>query len=378
LQPPDYSGIIGEFNGNGNGHYAFPEIPDDALEGRLGDICREYLGDLPRSYAWPTLLAVASAMIEERTTRTNLYVALVGPVHSGKSVAIDRAVKILGICEPVLMDIMSGSAEQLVRKTKNAAGACRLFSPDELGHLFDKMHIENSSYSYILNRAYYKDRFEILMGKKEAAWFDCSLSIVGGVVQNKFEKLFNASSTGGLYDRFLFGYQPDDATHDYQPFERNSLTLRPTRVVIAHDVWQMKKNWLQAHKDWNPRVVEHALRASVICASFDGRTILNAEDLGPAYSMIRYQTMIRDFLKPNPGENFEGRLAHKFLNHLRRLQGASITRRELLQYTHAYDLGPTQCDRVLSTMQANGDISITKVGKAVTIRMTGPEKEEEL
>lgn len=370
-------------NTNGNGNMVFPDLPEEALDGRLGEICREKMGAFPRAYAWPALLAAASTLIEERTTRTNLYCALVGPVGSGKSQAIEWALKILGVEAPALMDIMSGSGEQLIRRTKDAQGAARLFSPDELSHLFEKMNIENSSFGSILNRAYYHDKFENLFGKKESSTFDCVLSIVGGIVFEKFDKLFNSFSTGGFYDRFIFGYV-ERFVYEYRPFDAGRTPVKANRVVVEYDVWQMKNNWIKINKEWDTRIAEHAIRCAVICAACDGRTALRAEDLGPAYEMIRYQHLVRDFLKPNPGENYEGRLAHKFLNYLKRYGGLFVDKRELLRNTRAYDLGPSAADRALTILKANGDIEMQKSGKKIIIKLVteqehavgaGPEEE---
>jgi hypothetical protein len=266
------------------------------------------------------------------------------------------------------MDVLSGSAEQLVRKAKDAAGNPRLFSPDELGHLFEKMRIEKSSFPYVLNRAFYEDKFEVLMGHRECATFDCVLSIVGGMVDDKFQDLFSAGTTGGLYDRFLFGQCPGNYSYDYFPFEGGF--ERTSRVCPSIDpgVWQAKSEWKKQETALNPRVVEIAIRAATICAGIDGRQTLHASELGPARELVRYQTNIRKVLRPNPGENFEARLAHKFLDYLSR-QGGFVSRRDMYRHTNAYDLGPSTADRALSILHANGEIEICKTGKKEFVRL---------
>jgi hypothetical protein len=302
------------------------DMPESVLDGRLGEICATRLAAFPRSYAWPALLAAASALIDQRVSgvRTNLYIALVGPVHSGKTQAIQHALNILGVESPVLMDIMSGSAEQLVRKAKDAAGNPRLFSPDELGHLFDKMHIQGSAYPYILNRAFYHDAFEVLMRQKENATFDCMLSIVGGMVEDRFQDLFNAATTGGLYDRFAFGLCPGNHHYDYFPFEGPRELISPCLVAISPDVWHTKSDWIKQDPEINQRVVEIAIRVATVCAAFSGTKLVTPAMLEPAREFIRYQTNIRRILKPNPGENFEAQLAIKFLDYLERHNGRYV------------------------------------------------------
>ena len=160
------------------------DMPETVLDGRLGEICVNRMSTFPLAYAWPALLAVASTLLEPTPShRTNLFVALVGPVHSGKTQAIQQAIRILGIEPPALMSLLSGSGEQLVRHAADASGNPRLFSPDELGHLLEKMQIQRASYSFILNRAFSEDKFEVLMGHKERATFNCALSVLGGMVE---------------------------------------------------------------------------------------------------------------------------------------------------------------------------------------------------
>jgi hypothetical protein len=304
--------------------------------------------------------------------RTNLYVALVGPVHSGKTQAIQHAINLLGVESPALMDVLSGSAEQLVRRTKDGAGNPRLFAPDELGHLFEKMRIEKSSFPYVLNKAFYNDKFEVLMGQRKCATFDCVLSIVGGMVDDRFQDLFSTSTTGGLYDRFLFGQCPSGYSYDYFPFEGGREWTSPVCPVIDPSVWEAKSEWIKRERGLNQRVVEIAIWVATICAGIDGRKTLHASDLGPARELIQYQTNIRKVLRPNPGENFEARLAHKFLDYLTR-QGGFVSRRDMYRHTRAYDLGPSTAERALSILHANGDVEICQIGKKVMVRLVVDE-----
>lgn len=347
------------------------DMPDSVLQGRLGEICETRLSRFPRAYAWPAAVAVASALIGERTpgVRTNLYVGLVGPVHSGKSQAIEYAIRSLGLEKPALMDATAGSAEALIRETAGASGNSRLFSPDELGHTLEKMRIERSSFSYVFNSAYYKTQFKVLMGKKENVTFDCVLSIVGGLVEERFQELFNAATTAGLYDRFTFGLCPGDFRFDYRPFEGSAETASTIPVSIDPSVWEFMTAWKGEFKELNPRVVENAIRCAVICASFDHKSVLMPKDLDPHLALTRYQTRIREILKPNSGENYEGRLANKFLNYLGRNKGAYVARRKLFHDCRAHDLGLSVAERALSTLVANGDVQEVTVGKAKLVRL---------
>jgi len=358
------------------------DLPATALDGRLGEICQTRLGHFPLAYSWPAVLAVASALCSEREpgVHMNLFVALVGPVHSGKSQAINYATQALGLERPTLMDCAAGSAEALIRETAGAAGNPRLFSPDELGHTLEKMKIEHSSFSFVLNTAFYKSNFPVLMGKKERREFDCHLSILGGLRDESFQELFNAATVGGLYDRFLFGLCPGNFRCEYRPFEGPPEISRLRIVKIDPSIWKLKRDWEREY-DFNPRISEIAIRCATICASFNGQPLLLPEHTDPHLELLRYQTRIREILRPNPGENFEARLAHKFLSYLARQNGRFVTRRELLRNTHAYDLGPSTADRALAVLIANGDVETVTTGRIKLLRLAsenelpdGPDK----
>ncbi len=138
------------------------DMSAEVLDGRLGEICQRRLARFPIAYAWLSLVTVAGALIERQNSsplRTNLFCGLVGPVDSGKSQAIECSVGALGLKKPRLQNVMSGSAEGLLAKLSDARRAARLVSPDELGHLLSKSHIENASFPFVLNRAYYQTNF---------------------------------------------------------------------------------------------------------------------------------------------------------------------------------------------------------------------------
>src|SRR6266446_193859 len=231
--------------------FALRDMPAEVLDGWLGEVCREHMRDLPVAFAWPALLAAASVLVDRRyeKTRANLYVALVGPLGAAKSKAIELALELLGVASPTLMNLVAGSAEGLMKtaEIKDANGDPRLYSPDELGHLLEKMRIQNASYAFVLNRAFYNSKFRDV-------------------------------TVGGLYDRFILGLCPDGFVFDYREYDVKSLetggeTGRPVHVRIDPSVWDALKDW---HKAFTDRVPELALRVAVICAALDRRRVLTA------------------------------------------------------------------------------------------------------
>jgi hypothetical protein len=353
----------------------FRDMPADVLDGWLGEVCRIGMDDFPIAYAWTALLTVASAMIERRAIPVNLYGALVGPVGSGKSQAIQRAARLLGIQSPALMQLMAGSAEGLLTSEaiEGALGAGRLLAPDELGHLLEKSRIDNSSFPYLLNTAFYSNGFQVKMAKGRKADFACWLSIIGGLVEERFEDLFGSNATGGLYDRFIYGLCPTGFGFVFTNQEvldvlsGNEAPKRPVFTQIDPSVWEVTAEW---KKNLPGRAVELAVRAAAVCAAFDRRSVLRADDLKPALAFAEYQSRFREYLKPNPGKNFEAVLQYKFLAYLRREPGQWFGVREMFRDTRAYDFSLTTANRALAALVFNGDVELQKEGRKQFARIT--------
>jgi hypothetical protein len=354
------------------------DMPSKVLDGWLGDVCRKHMGCWPIAYAWPALLSVASAMVPEHMpVRVNLYAALVGPAGSGKSHSIQHAIRLLGIKQPPLLRMMTGSAEGLMAspEIQEANGGSRLLYPGELGHLMEKMKILQSSFPFVLNEAFYETSFKVTMARGQKVDFNCILSVLGGLVEDRFQDLFGSATTGGLYDRFIYGHCPDGFKYNYRPLDEVVSVLeegvfgapaRPLATRIDRGVWAVLDEW---RKKYDNRVVESALRVAAICAAFDNREVLRPDELGPALAFADYQQRIRGLLRPNPGVNPEGIIAHKILDFLRRADGQWVTVRSVLQKTHAYDFGPNVASRVIAVLAANGDIEITNKGKSTLARL---------
>jgi hypothetical protein len=139
-------------------------------------------------------------------------------------------------------------------------------------------------------------------------------------------------------------------------------------------VWAAKAEWVSNDLELSPRIAELAIRAAAICKSFSGGGSLTAKDLGPAQVFAAYQTRIRRILKPNEGENLEGKIALKILAYLDRLNGAFVSKRKMLMDLHAYRFGPSVADRPLAVLHANDEIEVTQK-RPYRVRRIGSEHE---
>jgi hypothetical protein len=352
------------------------DVSEAVLSGKLGEMCQRLMRDFPRAYAWPAIVTCAGALISgPKFLPSNLFAGLVGPIGSGKSQAGERAMRSLGIDPegdaPPVLKLKAGSGEGLLKGIGDVAGASRLYSVDELGHLLEKAQLENSSFVHILNGLFYSSRQRLRIARGEAVDFNCSLSILGGLLEETFGDLFGKSTTTGLYDRFLFGQCPTGYSYSYRPFEGMPLAIEHTAVAVSAEVWEERDSWVKLGSGITGRIAEIALRVAAICAAFDGKKLLTLSDLPPARTFAEYQVRVRTLLRPNPGENFEARAAFKFLAYLQRHapDGQWVTKRQMLRDTRAYELGPSICDKALAILVYNGDLEELKDGRKSLLRI---------
>lgn len=226
------------------------DMPEAVLEGRLGEICQKRLLNgqrFPIAYAWPALIAAAGTMvpitpripcvITANDPMTNFFTGLIGPVHSGKSQAINWANGVIGLPREIYSEVRAGSSEALLRKLnrmqeKNVLKNSIFIDLDEWKHLFDKAGIEHASFTSFLQTAFYKRKQNVVLGRGVEIDLDCAMTLIGGIVQDAFEDCFGAKSMGGLHDRFTFGLCPEGYNFLYRPFEGLPEETNPIAVQI--------------------------------------------------------------------------------------------------------------------------------------------------
>jgi hypothetical protein len=371
-----------------------PDMPDTVLDGQLGKWCCERLPEFPIAYSWPAILGAASVLVKPHAkNRCNLFVCLVGPIHSSKSQAQERANYLFNLKElGLLEDLKSGSAEGLLEKIGDRQGAPLLWCPDELSHLLEKSQIQGASFPFILNSLFYCDSNKLTVAKRKQINFDARMTLTGGLVEETFGDSFGSATTAGLYDRFLFGICPSDFQYAYRPmsgpplFEIKNVLgkdlftepgtgketdLKIVAPEIHSEVWDARDE-LRKSEGIEPRILEICIRVALICAAWDRKTVLRAVDLGPAWELARYQQRVRGLLQPNPGKNFEGIVAIKILNFLKEHSDGEkwIPWRTVCRSTHIFDYGPSTTDRAVNSMVFAGDLESAEVQG----RKGGPRK----
>lgn len=343
-----------------------PDMPQDVLSGKLGEICNQRMGAYPRAYAWPALVTLASGLVVKGNgdTKANIYTAIVGPVHSGKTACTELAAYLLSSRESEsLQNMKSGSIEGLLKFFQGVTHPLVL-CPDELSHLLTKSKIDNATFESTLNSMFYQDEQNLTIARGKTIHCRFPLSILGGLVEEKFEDSFGSNAMTGLYDRFMFGLCPSDyQCHYREPLGEPSYRWAPDRErpilpKINGDVWEKKQEWLTRDKIGN-RTAEIAIRVAATCAAFDGRAELKAKDLEPAAHLAIYQDNVRKILTADESQNQSAKVENKILRFLRRNapNGHWVRIRDLKRCTHVTELyGEWMCARAVDALERSGQI----------------------
>ncbi len=356
----------------------FDDMPDAALDGRLGEICQKHLKDFPRSAAWIALVTAAGSLVpqsEQPYVRTNLYAALAAAPNEGKSQVNERALNLVGVKDPLLVKVFAGSAEGLVKKIGEAkdCGIARLAWVDELSHLLAKAAIDRASFPYFLNHAYYHDDVSLIVAGQKELKFRARFSLLGGIVTENFQQSFGHTTTFGLYDRFIFALWPTGFEYDFSPWDGEVIETNPCAVKIQRDVWDVRKEWKK--EELGGRIFENAIRAAVVCAAWDGKPELLANELGPARAFAEYQRKVRKVLQPNPGENLDARCAFAILSLLEN-QNGYVKRRDVYQAINANRFGPGAFERAVTSLEYNGELVQTAKRPKLLRRIRDDEEGE--
>jgi hypothetical protein len=340
------------------------DMPEEVLDGKLGDIFQRRMKGCCVAYAWPSLLVIAGASpylkFAGNKLRANLFMCLVGPTDTGKSATFERARYVLGCdhTDPTVLSAKYGSGEALMQELDKTKPCTRLLYPDELKHLLIKSGIEGASFPTFLTTAYYQDEQRGGTKKdKEQFQIDCRLSIAGGVVEDDFGECFGSASVSGLYDRFTFGLCPMPYIYQWRPHEGIPESASVSAPGIGDNVWDERDQWV---KDGvSPRVAEHALRCAYISAAVDRRSELRASQLGSALALARYQMKFRSVMRPNPGQNPVAQCAIAVREWLeQRSHGEWVRRRALSKGIHSERLGPQVFNQTLLHLGMNDEIEV--------------------
>ena len=273
-----------------------------ALYGKLGDLA--VASTMPLGWAYVGILAVASALdIHDRDghVRSNIYAGLIAPVGTSKTAVAEAIEKSIFLPSLTVSTTTPGSDRGLI-KMLGTDGNTTLLIEDEFRAVLDKCAIPNSTLPKVLCKLWGKNRAGV-SDKKGVDECDGKLCILGNIPAEDavdFGKAFGTSTTKGLYDRFLFGY--DTTAVKYRPLNITATVFPGPMVVrVPNWAWEAKDLWA-GDKPERRRLTEHALRVALITTACNGEREITCASMAAAFRLAELQERIRLVFGPGLAE----------------------------------------------------------------------------
>jgi hypothetical protein len=303
-----------------------------------------------------------------------MYVALIGPIHSGKSQALDRAYNAFEWSNGETVQRMSPRSDRGLAKileptsTNSKAGPgawavpeSRLLLQDELRTTINKMNIQNSTLGSTLCELWSQDTAGSADKKGKDKIFS-RLSIVGGLLANnpeEFAETFGRETNAGLYDRFVYGLAP---RWKYTVPEIMPENRCPFPVQVPTYCYEMAHEWRDTAEHGRERLAEIALRVAVITAGMNHEGTVTRECLRAALNFMSWQESIRDYYRPSQAEpDKESRVTEAIKNALESYVDGEgnykwVSWRKLYKNRNWHKYGAATVNRVKKAMADNGTL----------------------
>lgn len=340
-----------------------PPFPEDCIYGWCGERAKEM--ELSLGHAYPAMLGVASVVTPNHKdgTRGNLYVANLGRSGSSKSASVERAQQMIAWQEGVLCEssphsdrglynLLKHGKEEAIEHTKTV-----FLSLDEMGLMFEKMNILNSTLHYILSQLHGKNSvggstkdFGVLLNVK--------FSIVGAIpIKDKYEfkEAFGKDTTKGLIRRFIFGVSEEP--FDWRPWHTIPDVI-PQGKIIDIPLWahDQRIEWMNS-KPARHEMGELMLRVAMITSYVNGDDSITQEAVNKAIKFMEWQELICEIYMPGTAENKDAEVEETILRALVKVGIGELVRwRDLYRTCHLDRKGVVMANRVRENMKRNGVI----------------------
>jgi hypothetical protein len=281
-------------------------MPEDCMYGWLGEKTKE-LG-VPYGFGYPAMLAMAGVrtLSPPKMIRPTMYVALIGPIHSGKSQAMRRAQDAFEWANTdTILRGTPGSDRGLAKMLEDDTlqVQSRLLLQDELRKTLSKMDIQGSCLATTLCELWSEDK----AGSADKKGFDsilCRLSIVGGLMAEnpqEFAEVFGKESNAGLYDRFIFGLAPK-WKYTIPSFRSENRMPYPGTPEVPEYVYDMAHAWRDMIENGRERLAEIALRVALVTTGMNHDKTITRECMQAALNFMTWQEAIREHFRPSRAE----------------------------------------------------------------------------
>ena len=336
-------------------------------------------------------------------TEPRLYSILLAPSGAGKSEAINKATADFAWADlghaadplkpaPGQFSVVHGvgSGEALGEALEEDDRRTVLFQPDEFAHVANKMKIEGSSLTSILNTLFENAAWDNRVRGKKYKIEGASLSFLTACVDDVFPTLFDprGGADQGIVNRFWIVAGPSSAEPKPSPRvdpvalgqirQRLHQILRPFQSMgrEEHMVVRCAPEARALYEDWYRneyfqqrgaslvRLRTYVQRFTMLLAlSTTEGVILSARGLvaGPevvraAITMARWQGLVRQRFMPIIADNAGAKVEMTILRVFRQTGGQGLTRRDAQRLTSASRVGTATWNRAFDALCVNGNL----------------------
>lgn len=365
-------------------------MPESCMYGWLGNKARGL--EMPLGYAYPAIMTAFAGqnitMISDMV-RPTLYTCLIGPIHSGKSVAIERA------CRSLIYSNQDGIITDTPGSDRGlynlfAAPKCKpgeepvkilkthLLAQDELRDTFGKISVQGSSLAPTLCKLWSQDEAGSA-DKTGCHHVSVRLSILGALKAKDtedFADVFGKGANDGLYDRFVFGVIPKG--WKWEPWAPNPERRFPKGTSIPLDIFNMLREWRNANAEQDAdryRLGEIALRVALITASANHDAEVTFECMRAALEFCEWQEQIRNTYKAGESETLDAKCMAAVMDTFERLHGKSLKWSDVAKRKHWYKKYGTILSRVKESLVRDGVLVEESIAEEdETGRLSGKRK----
>jgi hypothetical protein len=340
------------------------DIPDSAMYGKAKEYSKRLL--TPHSLGYLSILAAASALPIPKTqgVSPNLYVSTVAEVGRGKSVARERAGKLVN---PNIEYKTPNSDRGLFALFEETKGQPVLLSLDEGRVLMSKGAIDGSALPSILCSLWNSTKAG---GATKQGVLGCEvrLSILMGIKissPNEFPQVFGFATAHGLYDRMLFGlslkpWEYEEWQDPVYGIDTELDCIPFSTPKISEAAFQAAKEWRRAvvGRDESGRLKENALRVALVSAALNEDQEVSLECMQCSLKLMEWQEQIRKVYQPAKGASEASECMEAVLDAFEKSKGKSINWRETARKAHWHRRFPRTLMMVKRQLEMDGTIEL--------------------
>ena len=332
-------------------------MPQDAMYGYLGQRAKEL--QVPIGYGYPSLLAVGGALGcyesgEKQHVRGTLYVALLGPVGQGKSIAMERAMEALQVPENRIDSHVHGSERGFIKYHEDKVGSEPvLLLQDEFLTMMQKCGIDHSGLAPTLCQLWSRDKASASDKRGEES---CSvrLSLLGNLACNdgaEFAEIFAKGTNKGLADRFVFGLGEPVR---YRPVAIERQLIHPSTCKIPGWCYDRVHEWAGPIIE-RRRLGENILRVTLISACMNRDFEITDAGFTAALRFVEWQEQLRGRYQPSMALDLDGRCSEDVLMALHEIpEGRQVQWSALARKKNFYRKYPLKVIRVRNELIKGG------------------------